>query len=212
MAASAKPIIPTFLTFPMFVTTFDPGSRVVGWSYFLVANRFGRHTLLDWGSIEIPHRERRIVGTYKNGNLKKTWVDLSPERIAAGILERMTKVLRYIHDPNVFNVWAIEQLFVSKYQNNRSLIEARGIIKAALAGDGFNWRGYYEPTPGQWKKMAIGNGAANKQAVQAAIRKLYPDLNDLPDDAAQDIFDAAGIGLAAVHDLISILPTSYRHR
>ena len=150
----------------------DPGTTRIGFGVIeSVQNRF---TVLDYGIISTPGKNRALDYKLISGDLSKLISVYKPDR--AGV----------------------EKLFFSKNQKTvMSVAEARGVIMLTLASHGIP---IMEPTPQQVKQAVSSYGKADKSQVQRMVRLVLSIKEDIkPDDAA----DALAIAICAANNTLT---------
>lgn len=144
----------------------DPGLATLGFGVIEIRDRLPH--LLEVGVIKTEPQQavgERLLTIYQDMQvLLHTW---QPDRVA------------------------IEQLFFYRMGNVIGVAQARGVVLLALAQAGIV---PVEFSPPQVKQALTGYGNANKQEVQAAVRReLKLERLPQPDDAA----DALAIALSS---------------
>ncbi|NJK40545.1 MAG: crossover junction endodeoxyribonuclease RuvC [Acaryochloridaceae cyanobacterium SU_2_1] len=143
----------------------DPGLASLGFGSIQVEDSSTQHSqlqLIDFGIIKTP------ADTDLGQRLQTIYEDLH---------HLITEV-----QPDLV---ALEKLFFYRMGNTILVAQARGVILLVLAQHHLP---IVEFTPAQIKQALTGHGAADKQAVQAAVaRELSLDCIPRPDDAADGL-------------------------
>jgi len=127
-----------------------------------------------WGIVE--KSGSRLIHV-ANGQIRTNAAASLADRLV--MLDReLTRVIA-THRPNA---GAVEEVFVNKNpQSTLKLGQARGVCLLALARAGLPIREYAARLV---KKVLVGNGAAQKEQVQAMLKVLLPGVKPAGPDAA----------------------------
>ena len=158
------------------ILAIDPGSKNMGWAYFLDDNLIFTGTTKLWGN---DPRTYRTVWYWVRGALE------SGIRLSGGMIFRPNELV-------------VESYFPGRMRGATIIPELRGIIKLAAYQVGAVT--ITEVPPGTVKKGITGNGRATKAEVRAAVNARYGLSIKSTDEA-----DAIAIGLAGRRRILTRL-------
>ena len=145
-----------------------------------------------YGLIEIRRNKPRLL---KYGCISTKSSELHAHRLKT-IFNEVKRIISQFNP----DVVVLEELFFSKNVKTALKVgEARGVATLAIGTKGVEIK---EFTPLQVKLSIVGRGHASKPQVQYMVKRLLPELEEIPkpDDAA----DALAIALCFYHSLSGI--------